>query len=319
MLRFFAKRELIQKDCPKEDEVLCPYQLKILLLWTCEEMAPEWWNSASIISICRELLKTLSEWLKKRHCSNYFIPEANLFQGQANSDILEKTVSQLDKFSKSEILSNWFVEHYILIFIRSYFVPKERMPHFVNYVLPLFDSWKANKLKSIEFFFFKTFAFSHLSCRTIMNHQLNSGLFHSLMTQNVCRSHETTDRRLLNNLEMKINWRLINFPTMQNTSCFTHQDNLLCILYIAYGLGCGEISWDGILFVEFLNAISMHPKIVRSQYHNFPTPWTAHRSRFQFLCSQNLMKNLTGLNSRSEFQLLSLVTKQFLMKALIYD
>ena len=32
LLRFFAKRELIQKDCPKEDEVLCTYHLKTLML-----------------------------------------------------------------------------------------------------------------------------------------------------------------------------------------------------------------------------------------------------------------------------------------------
>src|SRR6218665_1406430 len=34
-LRFFAKRELIQKDCPKEDEVLCTYHLKTLMSKIC--------------------------------------------------------------------------------------------------------------------------------------------------------------------------------------------------------------------------------------------------------------------------------------------
>src|SRR6218665_512312 len=35
LLRFFAKRELIEQDCPKEDEILCSYHLKTLMLWTC--------------------------------------------------------------------------------------------------------------------------------------------------------------------------------------------------------------------------------------------------------------------------------------------
>src|SRR6218665_2902747 len=35
LLRFFAKRELIQKNCPKEDEILCTYHIKTLMLWTC--------------------------------------------------------------------------------------------------------------------------------------------------------------------------------------------------------------------------------------------------------------------------------------------
>src|SRR6218665_2924303 len=51
LLRFFAKRELIQNDCPMEDEVLCPYHLKTLMLYACEEMTPEWWNSSSLFSI----------------------------------------------------------------------------------------------------------------------------------------------------------------------------------------------------------------------------------------------------------------------------
>src|SRR6218665_2125909 len=38
LLRFFSKNVLIEKDCPKEDEVLCPYHLKTLMLWTCEEI-----------------------------------------------------------------------------------------------------------------------------------------------------------------------------------------------------------------------------------------------------------------------------------------
>src|SRR6218665_442029 len=66
VLRFFAKRELIQKDCPKEDEVLCSYHLKTLMLWTCEEMSPEWWDSSPVIAICCELLNILSDWLKRK-------------------------------------------------------------------------------------------------------------------------------------------------------------------------------------------------------------------------------------------------------------
>ena len=96
LLRFFAKRELIQKDCPKEDEVLCTYHLKTLMLWTCEEMSPEWWNSSSVIAICCELLKKLSEWLKRRYCPNYFIPEANLFHEQWNPKMCEKSESTIE-------------------------------------------------------------------------------------------------------------------------------------------------------------------------------------------------------------------------------
>src|SRR6218665_1769792 len=79
LLRFFAKRELIQKDCPKEDEVLCTYHLKTMMLWVCEDMPSEWWNASSVIAICCELLKKLLEWLKRKCIPNYFISESNLF------------------------------------------------------------------------------------------------------------------------------------------------------------------------------------------------------------------------------------------------
>src|SRR6218665_2188177 len=288
LLRFFAKRELIQKDCPKEHEVLCPYHLKTLMLWTCEEMSRDWWNSVSITAICSELLKRLSEWLKK-------------------------TLKQLNTFSKSEILSHWFTEYYILFFIRIYFQPVEQMPHFVHYVLPLFESWKVNQLESLEFNFFHTFGYFHMNCRSIMKRRLNSGLRHCQMMQDTCRSIQLIE------MKVHVHWRLRYLTTMQDASCFTYQKHLLHILYTAYGLVCGEISWDGSLFIEFLNAMLMQPKIIKSQYHNFPTAYTALRSRFQFLCSQKFLENLTGSNNLSEFKLLSLVTKQFLIKSLTYD
>src|SRR6218665_1875691 len=98
LLRFFAKRELIQKDWPKEDEVLCTYHLKTLMLWSCEEKPPEWWDSSSAIAICCELLKKLLEWLKKGYCPNYFIPEANLFHKQWNHKLRSHIEAQLYKF-----------------------------------------------------------------------------------------------------------------------------------------------------------------------------------------------------------------------------
>ena len=113
LLRFFAKRELIEKDCPKEDEVLCTYHLKTLMLWTCEEMSPEWWNSSSVIVICCELLQKLSQWLKRRHCPNYFIPEANLFHQPSSSTTLDKIERRLNEFCNSGILCLWFLENYI--------------------------------------------------------------------------------------------------------------------------------------------------------------------------------------------------------------
>src|SRR6218665_1774459 len=204
LLRFFAKRELIQKNCRKEDEVLCPYHLKTIMLWTCEDMLPEWWNFSSVISICCELLQRLSEWLKRRFFPNYFIAEANLFKDQASSIILEKTVRQLNKFRNSRILCHWFVENYILFFILRHFKPMEEMPHFVDYMLLLVELWNVNRPKSLGFYFMKSFAVSHGNCRYTVKLGLNSGLRQCLMRQNMCRSIEFVEHMLPTNLKLNI-------------------------------------------------------------------------------------------------------------------
>src|SRR6218665_3265838 len=307
LLRFFAKRELIQKDRPKEDEVLCTYHLKTLMLWSCESKKREWWNSACVITICSELLKQLSEWLRSRHCGNYFIPEANLFGDEPRPQILEKIVKQLNTFFNSEMLCDWFVEHYVLPFIRSNFRPTEQMEHRVYYMVFLFERWKVNYLNSLELLLCKTFVYLH-QCISTIKIVLNSGIRRIFETAGTSR-----------NVELKAIRKMKWLPIIQNVSCFMHHDKLIYILHIAYSLGCGEISWDGSLFVEFVNAISNQSKVIRSLYHNFPKISSTKSNRFQFLRAQDLLRNLTGSNCRSESKLLSLIAKQSLRKALQFD
>src|SRR6218665_969562 len=304
LLRFFAKRELFQKDCPKKDEVLCAYHLKTLMLWTCEEMPPELWNSSSVIAICYELLKMLTLWLEKRHFPNYFIPEANLFQDQSNSKILERTIRWITKFCNSEILCHWFVDNYIMDYIRRHFKPKENKPHFMDYLEPLLEIWNAGQFKSLDYYLSKAFSYSQ-NCRPIMKQGLNHGVRHSFQTAYMSAS-----------IQLKATLELNDCPTIQNVSCLRFYDNLLYILQTVYGLECAEILWDSSIFVETVNVILSHPKIIRSKYHNFPKACTSRGKRFQFLSVQDLMKNLNGSNSRSEFQLLSLMIRGFLGKAL---
>src|SRR6218665_899313 len=310
LLRFFSKRELIEKDCPKEDEVLCTYHLKTLMLWTCEETSPEFWNLSSVIAICCELLKKLSKWLKKRRCSNYFIPEANLFHDQTSPKALEKTVRRLNEFCNSEILSNWFVEHYILPFIPRHLKPMGTASLNVDYPLRFFEFWNAtNQFESLDFYFYLAFTYAHNNCRSIMIEGSNSGVRNYLKTAYTYRSFE-----YLANIDLRY------LPVIENViSGFRYYDILLYILHVAYGLGCGEITWHDILFVESVNAFSMQPKVIRSKYHNFPSPFSAQTKRFHYLRAQFLMENLTGTNNGPEFQLLYLMAKHSLRKALKQD
>src|SRR6218665_1383819 len=224
LLRFFAKRVLMEKDCPKEDEVLCTYHLKTLMLWTCEKMSTDWWNSSSVIAICCELLKMLSEWLKKRHCSNYFIPEANLFHDPSSSEIIAEAERRVNEFSNCEILCRWFVNNYILPFIRKH-KPIEEMPHFMAYVLPFCEFWKANELESLEIYFYTTFNYSYKCYRYVIKNGLNSGLRQVFSRGSKLRSYD-----------LRAHPKQINVPTVQNVLCFTYYNRQLCILHTVYGL-----------------------------------------------------------------------------------
>src|SRR6218665_19722 len=114
LLRFFAKREIIRKNCPKEEEVVCTYHLKTLMMWSCEEESTEWWETPSVIAICCQLLGKLCECVKHKRCSNYFIPEANLLGHDMHSEVLQQTIKALDYFNDVTKMSQWFMARYIL-------------------------------------------------------------------------------------------------------------------------------------------------------------------------------------------------------------
>src|SRR6218665_1428007 len=311
LLRFFAKGELIQTDCPKEDEVLCTYHLKTLMLWTCEDMPSEWWNSCSVIAICCELLKKLLEWLKRKYYPNYFISESNLFHDPSRSTILEKIEHRISIFCNTRILGHWFVENYMLPVIQTYFkvgkTPEVHVtPRLLDYLLPLLEFRKVLVLKHIDAIFSLRFKHSHNTCRPVIKFGSPSGLREPLLISNYSTDAKAQERVT----------RFAVNPPLETEICFTYLDNLLFVLHFAHSLSCDEIYLDRFLFVELINNISLQRKIIRSRYHNFPKTFTIQGSRFQFLRAQDVMQHLIGSNSRSEFELVTLMAKEYHRRAL---
>src|SRR6218665_3953201 len=154
MLRFFAKRELIRKDCPKEGEVLCTYHLKTLMLWSCEEMSPEWWDSSTVIKLCSILLEKLAKWLRNALCPNYFIPQANLFHEHFNLKIVDETVKKITSYCNLNILSLWFVEHYMQPDFLN--VVDQKFTHNIlsrEYLIQTHEAMKESYPKYIDYYF----------------------------------------------------------------------------------------------------------------------------------------------------------------------
>jgi len=84
-----------------------------LMLWSCGEISPDVWASLSVIKLCSNLLKKLANWLKDARFPNYFISQGNLFHEHFNRNIVDETVNKLIRYYDSNILSLWFIEHYM--------------------------------------------------------------------------------------------------------------------------------------------------------------------------------------------------------------
>ena len=311
LLRFFSERELMEKNCPKENEVLCMYHLKTMMLWTCEETSSEWWNSSSVFAICYELLKRLLECIKRRYCPNYFIPEANLFHNSYDSTLLEKIEGRLHDFHNSGILCNWFLERYIkpASFEFQNKIKVEDPFDFGDYMLRLIDFRKANTSKSLDYLFYRGYIYCHHKTSGLIKLRYKVGLSQCL--QNAC---------FVRKFDSLLHRPLSILPTTENDRCFISCDATLYCLHIVNALESGSISWDSELFLDFVKTgIFLKPKIIKCQFHEFPLPTSTYESQLQLLRAQDLMENLNGSNNPPEFQLLSLLSKTFLRKALRCD
>ena len=120
MLRFVVKNELLVETQSTDgtEKTLCNYHIKTLMLWACEEKLPEWWNASRLVHVCRELLGELAEWLDRRDCPNYFIPNCNLFDPETNRDRVNETLQLVDNLKHEETLCQWFLQNYIYRYVK---------------------------------------------------------------------------------------------------------------------------------------------------------------------------------------------------------
>src|SRR6218665_1507207 len=310
LLRFFAKRVLIRKDCPKKEEVLCVYHLKILMLWTCEEMASEWWNTYSVITICSELLQKLSEWLNRKYCPNYFIPEANLFHDPPNFKLLELNY-KICEFRNSGTLSQWFVENYILPFAHDNFRFKientEDLEGFRKCIL----SWRK------EFRSCAVMLDSMYTCGFLFCHNYACCTFKYRRGSEALTSFRDTRRRRNNVLSR--NSPSLSQPIPKNDHFLTVFDTALYSLTAACILERGIISWDSELFVNYAKEFAFETKIVKCQFQTYPKPFTGEGSLLHYLTAQEFLENLTGSDSASKVRIIFLMSKEFFKRALECD
>ena len=225
----------------------------------------------------------------------------------------EKTEIKLVKFCNSGILCNWFVENYILPFILIHLDVQaigNVTPH-VMYCLSRLST-SQNSSKMLLDSFDHLFSTGYGSCNSYARKVARSE--HRLKPI-ACLRYTYLQRKTI--LLMACEMSLLLIP--ENIWSLKYFDATLYSLNAGYDLMFGHISWDSELFAEYVRGITMTSKIVRCQYHIFPKPLTAERSQFLLVQAQDLMLSLNGSQSHPEFQLLSVVSKEFLRKILKCD
>jgi len=112
VLRVYLKTELLSDHANKVKGASLPsnYHIKTLVLWACELKPKNWWTeNLNLVSICVELLNTLSVWLTDTRCPHYFVDNCNLLDKSFN---VGRMASQL-KSVNDQYLSTWLVKNYI--------------------------------------------------------------------------------------------------------------------------------------------------------------------------------------------------------------
>ena len=305
MLRFFAKRELIIKDCPKDDEVLCPYHLKTLMLWSCEEMPQESWNSLTVIESCCNLLKKLATWLKDARCPNYFISHANLFHEHFNRNIVDETVRKLIYYNDSKIVSLWFLEHYMQPVCRLF---DDECTH--DDILSL--EYVAETRKELEEMY-PTYIDCYFASRILLdlqfrNYQPAKSFFFETFKYTL---------RLQSPFEGELNCLPLPWYESCDSFCGSMLRLLLAAHLMQFDNTTSGIEWCS----HFIRAASKKTKFIKSKYHHFSKPIDndVERRYFFFLKALDLMENLTGSSEHLEFQVVSDTSKVLLSLVLRYD
>lgn len=90
-------KSYINKHFKADEVILNSYHLKTLMLWSCEEKSPDFWEPQQVVDSTRQLLCELIEYLVHGQCYNYFIRDNNMLDhvGQTDGQILQQLAERL--------------------------------------------------------------------------------------------------------------------------------------------------------------------------------------------------------------------------------
>jgi hypothetical protein len=91
LMKIFLKEVI---NAQVDDPILCSYFMKTILFWAIREDASLIWTPGSLLSNFWQCFKLLIFWIQRGECTNFFIPQNNMFRvkvtGAAQSLLFEQ-------------------------------------------------------------------------------------------------------------------------------------------------------------------------------------------------------------------------------------
>ncbi|XP_052708612.1 uncharacterized protein LOC128183577 [Crassostrea angulata] len=94
LLKLFLK-EIINEGLRDEDKLLCSYHMKTAVFWAIQQNALPHWHPKNLLAGFWVCFKLLLKWVYEGNCSNFFIPENNMFLNNIYGDAQKTLFTRL--------------------------------------------------------------------------------------------------------------------------------------------------------------------------------------------------------------------------------
>jgi Mab-21 protein len=130
MLRFVTNAEGLTELLDNTGRnIFSRYQIKTMMMWTCEWKQARWWTTFNVVQLSAHLIGSLNRCFTGKCCPGYFIAGVNLFERDFDesdcTDKLQQISSCLERLTDASNLATWFAVNYELECVSRFFTSVE--------------------------------------------------------------------------------------------------------------------------------------------------------------------------------------------------
>ena len=125
--RYICQSQQVSTDDNRHNTILCTYHLKTLMLWSCEERPPEFWDYNRLTTSIQEILCCLIGWMIEKTCPNYFVPQNHMMDHISDDEQLQQEINLLRRFVDEVELRSLLKDN----------IPAENVPSVFRLLFPI--------------------------------------------------------------------------------------------------------------------------------------------------------------------------------------